>query len=642
MARLPIPGSDSGTWGTILNDFLSQSINGDGTLKDTAVSGAIDPTLVALAAYNMNGLLTQTAADTFAGRTLTGTANRITITNGDGVAGNPTLDIGTDVVTLADTQTLTNKTLTTPTISSTGFTNAQHAHTGATSGGALSTAALTSGTLGITRGGTGRATSTTPYGLIAAGTTATGAHQTLATGTTGQILKSNGSAALPTFQTGAPADVGLGNVNNTSDADKPVSTATQTALNTHAASPISSSVHGVREVHWRHENVAAWTQHVMTTDPTVTNTHMLVVDGMCWLYGSGGSASSSNRRDLWVIPGTETWTDMEVTGLYWGGPNPFGFSSPQHGFGLRVKDDGGVSKAVMVWHDATIGLHSIQNVGTFWSSLPAPAGVASDAAARAVSAGSRTSELTTLTVPSGHRLWAGQVVRVTVADTTYNGWFPIESVTATTITYRQSGIADDPSSGTGIVSPFGVEFGAVGDAISPTDSLWRDTDISALSRTDGIVTATVTADHQFTVGDRVQVDSLTDNTFDGAFIVSAVTDTTLKWSQAGVDDADGGNGSLLKILPYVVRARLVGQHVDVAWRPYQGFDEASAVLGGEPAFGDPRWSASFDLSTIVGSGAAPTGQGGIGILAGHIGSAVDGAGNVIRRCVYGPIVARRL
>jgi len=35
------------------------------------------------------------------------------------------------------TQTLDNKTLTTPTISSTGFTNAQHAHLGATSGGAL-------------------------------------------------------------------------------------------------------------------------------------------------------------------------------------------------------------------------------------------------------------------------------------------------------------------------------------------------------------------------------------------------------------------------------------------------------------------------------------------------------------------------
>lgn len=59
-----------------------------------------DPTLVALAAYNSNGLVTQTAADTFTGRTLTAPAAGITISNPAGIAGNPTFALANDLSAL--------------------------------------------------------------------------------------------------------------------------------------------------------------------------------------------------------------------------------------------------------------------------------------------------------------------------------------------------------------------------------------------------------------------------------------------------------------------------------------------------------------------------------------------------------------
>jgi hypothetical protein len=40
MSRLPTPGGDEGDWGDILNDFLSQSLNSDGSLKSSATIAA--------------------------------------------------------------------------------------------------------------------------------------------------------------------------------------------------------------------------------------------------------------------------------------------------------------------------------------------------------------------------------------------------------------------------------------------------------------------------------------------------------------------------------------------------------------------------------------------------------------------------
>jgi hypothetical protein len=93
---------------------------------------AYDADLAAIAGLATTGLMARTGAGTASTRTITGTANRITVTNGDGVSGAPTLDIGTDVVTLTDTQSLSNKTLTTPTIAGATVTGVYDA-SGATS-----------------------------------------------------------------------------------------------------------------------------------------------------------------------------------------------------------------------------------------------------------------------------------------------------------------------------------------------------------------------------------------------------------------------------------------------------------------------------------------------------------------------------
>jgi len=65
------------------------------------------------------------------------------------------------------------------------------------------TAWTSASTLGVSNGGTGVTTLTTAYGVLAAGTTATGALQNIGTGTSSQVLTSNGPGVLPSFQAAA-------------------------------------------------------------------------------------------------------------------------------------------------------------------------------------------------------------------------------------------------------------------------------------------------------------------------------------------------------------------------------------------------------------------------------------------------------
>lgn len=69
--------------------------NGDGVSGNPTLALAND--LAALEALSSTGLAARTGTDTWAQRTITGTANQITVTNGDGVSGNPTLALNVGI-----------------------------------------------------------------------------------------------------------------------------------------------------------------------------------------------------------------------------------------------------------------------------------------------------------------------------------------------------------------------------------------------------------------------------------------------------------------------------------------------------------------------------------------------------------------
>jgi hypothetical protein len=89
--------NDSGVAGATVKDALDAL---------ASAKQAADADLSALAALSGTGIAARTATDTWAVRSIAGTANRITLTNGDGVSGNPTVDIASAYVGQATITTL--------------------------------------------------------------------------------------------------------------------------------------------------------------------------------------------------------------------------------------------------------------------------------------------------------------------------------------------------------------------------------------------------------------------------------------------------------------------------------------------------------------------------------------------------------
>lgn len=68
---------------------------------------AYDAELQAISGLSTNGMVVRTSSSTAASRTITGTTNVISVTNGDGVSGNPTLDVGSLVARTDQAKTFT-------------------------------------------------------------------------------------------------------------------------------------------------------------------------------------------------------------------------------------------------------------------------------------------------------------------------------------------------------------------------------------------------------------------------------------------------------------------------------------------------------------------------------------------------------
>lgn len=88
----------------IVSDTELGYVSGITSSIQTQLNGkqALNSTLTTLSSYNTNGIFTQTASGTFTGRTITPGSGKVQVTNGNGVSGNPTIDVDESALTITN------------------------------------------------------------------------------------------------------------------------------------------------------------------------------------------------------------------------------------------------------------------------------------------------------------------------------------------------------------------------------------------------------------------------------------------------------------------------------------------------------------------------------------------------------------
>ena len=201
MARLPTPGSDNGTWGDVLNEYLLESLKADGTIKDNAVtSNTIAPNSITNAAIASDAVNASSIAD--------GSITNALLADGTIQEAKLSSDVQTKLNASGtpDWSDIANK----PAVIAAGADQAS------------ARVAIGAGTSNLTIGTTGTTAKAGDYQPSAANISD-------ATTMGRSILTAANASAVKTSLSLSKSDVGLSNVDNTSDATKNSAAATLTS-----------------------------------------------------------------------------------------------------------------------------------------------------------------------------------------------------------------------------------------------------------------------------------------------------------------------------------------------------------------------------------------------------------------------------